>query len=418
MVEQSAVNRSVVGSNPTCGANNTSTATLQGCNRTIQPQSEIRSAEIVTTTSRLNAVVASALKRPRVSLDIESNGFYRYPERVCLVQLAFADTPYLIDPLSVEDMTPLGDLLDDPSVKKIFHAADYDIRSLDRDWGFRVHPLFDTGIAAAFAGYKQLGLAAVLKECLDVEILKSKKLQRADWTVRPLSSELLEYAAEDVRHLDRLAKLLCQKLNRLGRMEWVREECENLANVRYTPPDTDIGFLSVKGSRALDARGLAVLKSLHGFREREALRRDKPPFKIFSDAVMLTLAVSPHSDLARVKGIGRYRYGRTASGMRKALREGLRAPPVERPRSSTPSRLSITRKQRQAARNRLRLLKRWRLGHAESLRIAPGIVWPAASLERLSLHPCEFDNEIQAATIRSWQRHQFADSLFSFIKHL
>ena len=358
------------------------------------------------------------MRHPRVALDLESNGFHRYPERVCLVQLAVAGSSYLIDPLSVEDMTPLGDLLAAPSVEKVFHAADYDIRSLDRDWGFRVRPLFDTGIAAAFIGYEQLGLAAVLKECLDVEVPKSKKLQRADWTVRPLSGELLEYAAEDVRHLDRLATLLRERLDGLGRTEWVREECERLANVRFTPPDTKAGFLSVKGSRALDAHGLAVLKSLHSFREQEALRRDRPPFKIFSDAVMLTLAANPRADLAQVKGIGRYRYGRSASGVRKALRQGLRAHPVERPSPSAPRRPPVTGKQREAARKRLRLLKQWRQEHADSLRIAPALVWQAASLERLSLHPCEFDDEIQADAIRRWQRNEFADSLSSVIERL
>ncbi len=368
------------------------------------------------TTSRLKAVVASAMKHRRVALDMESNGFHRYPERVCLVQLAFSDSAYLIDPLSVEDMTPLGGLLNAPSIEKIFHAADYDIRSIDRDWGFRIRPLFDTGIAAAFVGYSRLGLAAVLKECLDVEIPKSKKLQRADWTNRPLSSELLGYAAEDVRHLDRLTTMLIKRLDDLGRTEWVREECERLANVRYSPPDTEMAFLSVKGSRALDGRGLALLKSLHIFREQEALRRDMPPFKIFSNATMLTLAASPNSDLAQMKGFGRYRYGKAASGVRRALRDGRRAPLVERPRSNVPRRSRVTAKEREVARVKLRALKQWRQGHAERLCIAPGIIWPAVSLERLSLYPGEFDNEIHATAIRHWQRHEFADSLSSFVK--
>ena len=181
-------------------------------------------------------------------MDLESNGFHRYPERVCLIQLAVADEIFLIDPLVIEDMAPLGVLLSAPSVVKIFHSADYDIRSLDRDWGFRVSPLFDTSSGAAFIGHTRLGLAALIKDWFDVEIPKTKSLQRADWTIRPLSAELREYAATDVIYLARLADLLNDRLRALGRTAWVREECERLANVRYVAPDTKSAFLSVKGS--------------------------------------------------------------------------------------------------------------------------------------------------------------------------
>ena len=260
--------------------------------------------ETITVAARLQTVVESASTQPRVAVDLESNGFHRYPERVCLVQIAVGDAAYFVDPLSVEDVSPLGRLLADTTVEKVFHSADYDVRSLDRDWGFRVGGLFDTSIAAAFTGSERLGLAAVLKEHLDVDVPKSKKLQRADWTLRPLSDEMLRYAAEDVLHLARLRKTLHGKLLKLGRTGWVEEETERLAAVRHSPQDPEWGFLSMKGSRDLDGRGLAVLRSLHGFREKEARRRDRPPFKVLSDAVLVALASEPHSDLARVKGIG------------------------------------------------------------------------------------------------------------------
>ena len=276
--------------------------------------------------------MASALSESCVALDIESNGFHRYPERICLVQLETGGDIFLIDPLAVEDIAPLGELLASSSVEKIFHAADYDIRSLDRDWHFQVTLLFDTSIAAAFVGHRSLGLASLLKERMDVDVPKSKRLQRADWTNRPISAELREYAASDVRHLHPLAALLRESLDELGRTEWVREECERLANVKYVPPDVEAAFLTVKGSRDLDGRGLAILRSLHGFREREARNRDRPPFKVFSNAAMVTLAASHDCDLSEVKGLGRYAYGRRASNVRKAIQDGLAAEPVRRPR--------------------------------------------------------------------------------------
>lgn len=374
--------------------------------------------EIITDATRLRSVVDSALNHQRLALDLESNGFHRYPEHICLVQLAVSDRIYLVDPLAVDDLKPLGELLAAASVEKIFHAADYDIRSVDRDWSFSVSPLFDTSIAAAFVGSSRLGLDTLLKERLDVEIFKSKRLQRADWTRRPLSDELQAYAAEDVRHLERLAAELKSKLADLGRTEWVREECERLSRVRYSPPDKDGAFLSLKGSRDLDARGLAILRSLYRFREREATKRDRPPFKIFSNAAMLALAENPRSDLASVKGIGVYSRGRGVHRLRDALRQGMKAEPVERPQSQSPGRVRMSPEGRRLARMRLRKLKDWRKEQADRLGLGVGQVWSGTSLERISINPSGFREELWHESVRDWQRGEFNDSLHSLVTSL
>ena len=369
-------------------------------------------AEMVTTRQRLESVVESALEQPRVAVDLESNGFYHYPERVCLVQLAAGDDVYIIDPLSIEDPAPLGELLAASAVEKIFHSADYDIRSLDRDWGFHVRGLFDTSIAAAFTGSERLGLASVLKERLGIEIPKSKRLQRADWTRRPLSGDLLRYAAEDVRHLERLRTLLHDKLDRLGRTGWVKEEIDRLAAVRYSAPDPKWAFLSTKGSRDLNGRGLAVLRSLHKFRDKEARRRDRPPFKVFSDAVMVAIAASPQSDLALVKSIGRYGHGSDSKRLRRAVREGIKAAPVRRPKTPTEGGGRPT----PAAGKRLRLLKGWRNEHAARLKLDPALVWPAASLGRIAARPAPLADELECPEVRQWQRREFEESLLAFVR--
>ena len=370
--------------------------------------------EVVTTGPRLAAVVESAMRQPRVAVDLESNGFFRYPERVCLVQLATQDNVYIIDPLSVEDPSPLGRLLSDPSVGKVFHSADYDIRSLDRDWGFHVRGLFDTSIAAAFVGSEKLGLAAVLNEYLDVEVNKDKKLQRADWSRRPLTDEMLRYAAQDVLHLGRLKATLDGKLARLGRTTWVREEIDRLARVRHAPPDAEWGFLSVKGSRNLDGRGLAVLQSLHSFRENEALRLDRPPFKVLSDSVIAELATDPRSDIARVKGIGRYGRGPAVAGVRRAIQEGLSARPVQRPRRPRTGGERLSPSERAKARDRLRLLKGWRAEQAARLRLEPPLIWPAVSLERIAARPESLPAELGGEDVRRWQSREFGEPLRVF----
>ena len=374
--------------------------------------------ELVGTRPQLEAAIELASTQSCVAVDIESNGFYHYPERVCLVQLSVGDSVYLIDPLAVEDLSPLGEMLADAAVEKVFHSADYDIRSLDRDWGFRVRGLFDTSIAASFVGAERLGLAALLQEYLNVEISKSKRLQRADWTRRPISDELLRYAADDVRHLVRLRMLLHDRLDSLGRTEWVREETERLAAVRHSAPDAEWRFLSVRGSAALDGRGLAVQRALHGFREKEALRLDRPPFKVFSDTVLIALASEPHSDISKVKGIGRYGRRPGSLGVRRAIREGLEAPPVRRPPRASSGRERTSARERKEARRRLRLLKDWRLEQARRLGLDQGLVWPAASLERLSIGQTSLGDELEGDEVRRWQRRELGESLRAFMRRL
>ena len=371
-------------------------------------------SEIVTTGQRLDEIVAAGSQHPRVAIDIESNGFFRYPERVCLIQLAVGDSVFLIDPLAVPDVTPLGKLIGDSAVEKVLHSGDYDIRSLDRDYGFRMRNLFDTSIAAAFVGSTSLGLAAVLQEYLGVEVGKSKRLQRSDWSIRPLNAEAREYAAQDVRHLAPLRATLGERLAALGRLDWVDEECERLAGVRYQPPDREWAFASMKGSRVLDGRGLAVLRSLHRFREQEAVRRDRPPFKVVSNEVLLEIAASPGSDLSRIKGIGRFGHPPAVDRVRAAIRDGLRVGPIKRPRAPSVNGVRAGRAEREAIKVRLKRLKEWRASVGGDLGLDPGLLWPAASLERLAAQPETLDAELGSPVVREWQRRELAAPLRDF----
>src|SRR3989442_1487879 len=153
------------------------------------------------------AEAAAALRRePLVAADTEAASFHRYRDRIFLVQLSSPRQTAIIDPLAVRDLAPLGDLLADPQVEKIFHDADYDLRILDRDYGFRARRLCDTRIAAQLAGERAVGLAALLDKYLGVKL--SKEHQKADWSRRPLPAAMLEYAAADTRHLPALREAL------------------------------------------------------------------------------------------------------------------------------------------------------------------------------------------------------------------
>ena len=355
--------------------------------------------------------------QPRLAFDLESNGFFRYPERVCLIQIAIPDgRVFLIDPLALDDMTPLGDILSDERVEIILHSGDHDIRSLDRDWGFRVASLFDTSIAAAFTGMDRLGLATVLESSLGVSINKSKKLQRSDWTIRPLEPKYLDYAADDVRYLLQLTDTLKRKLSELGRVKWVEEESQRIADIRYEAPDPGMAVFRVKGSRRLNPRGLAILKSLVDYRETRALRVGRPHFRVIPDAALVSLATHPDSDLRKVRGLGRFARGGLASGIRKAIRNGKAADPVKRPVSGQP-RPRMSKAQTADVSRRLSALKKWRTAHGESLALDPALVWPMQSLKEIARSPEDLDAEIRSPGVRRWQRAEFARSLRRSLTH-
>lgn len=352
----------------------------------------------------------------RIGLDLESNGFFRYPERVCLVQVSTPSGAFVIDPLAVEDLSDLGEALANPKTEIILHSGSYDIVSLDRDWGFRVGSLFDTQIAAAFVGIRRLGLAPVLESVLGVSIPKEKNIQRSDWSIRPLSQKALAYAAGDVLHLFNLRDELADKLRSLGRAEWAAEECRRLAALRYEKPDPEMAVFQVKGWRDLDSRGLAILKSLVEFREDQAAIAGRPRFRVIPDMALTALARKPDSDLRGVRGLGRFGRGRAAAGLRKAIADGKAAPAVRPPPRPRPPRLS--RAENAAAGSRLATLKLWRSDLGKSLGLDPPLLWPMTSLQRLSRDPDSLEAELRSEDVRNWQRAEFADNLDQILRRL
>ena len=366
--------------------------------------------EIVSQSAQLDVAVQGMVGSLAIALDTESNSFHHYPEQVCLIQIATRNKVHIIDTISLKDLAPLKEVLVDDSIMKVIHGADYDIRSLDRHYGFRIHNLYDTNLAARFAGITQVGLAALVKDLLGVSIHKSKRLQRADWGRRPLSAEALDYAATDVRHLLALREILDQRLQALGRTAWVAEECARLEEVRYTAPDLETAYLSVKGAKNLDGCGLAILRSLFLFREEEARRQHRPLFFVIPDVTLISLATSPTAALSEVPGLGQAGLQRFGRGLQQALRDGLAAPPIHRPPPMTAERVSHKQIQR------LSRLKAWRASLSATLSLDPSLLWPTASLEQLAKAPDTLGVEITSANIRRWQRDHFASSLHAYLE--
>lgn len=367
--------------------------------------------EIVNQAAQLDASVKAMLGSSDIALDTESNSFHRYPEQLCLIQIASRHRVYVIDAIVLKEIAALKEVLDS-SITKVVHGADYDIRSLDRHYGFRIRNVYDTNIAARFAGLTRVGLVALLEDLLGVTIPKSTRLQRADWGRRPLTAEAIDYAATDVRHLFALREFLAQRLQALGRTEWVAEECAQLEEVRYTAPNLETAYLAVKGAKDLDGRGLAILRSLFLFREKEARRQHRPPFFVIPHTTLITLATSPTLALSEVPGLGQTGLKQFGRGLQQALREGLAAPPVRRPPPMTDERMSREQVQR------LGRLKAWRVSLGTTLSLDPSLLWPTASLERLAKAPAMLSSELTSADIRRWQRDRFAATLSAYLESL
>jgi ribonuclease D len=338
-----------------------------------------------------------------LAVDTEADSFHRYYEKVCLVQLSFDGHDYLVDPLSGIDLAPLGEVLDDPKVRKILHGADYDTRILDRDFDFRIQGLFDTMIAARLVGERAFGLASLVEKDLGLHLDKSAQL--ADWSTRPLPADLRAYAAADTRHLMDLAEGLEQRLRALERFEWAEEEFRRLENARWSRESADPeAFRRVKRSGTLDPRSLAVLREVYAWRDGRARERDLPPFRIAPDTVLVEIARrAPRGlgDLGAIKGLpGRLRLPREGREVLGAVNRAVESDPQtwpERRGGATPRRPTGETKRRLAA------LQRGRDAIAAELDIEPTVIASRAVLEAIV-------SRIEAGTewrevddLRGWQ---------------
>ena len=263
-------------------------------------------------------------KSSHVAVDTESNSFYAYFNRICLIQLSTEERDYIIHPFSIGGIEDLGKILSSTEIEKIFHAASNDISGLKRDFKFTVSNVFDTSIAAKMLGYKQLGLAPILMEYFGVSL--NKKWQRYDWGRRPLRIEQIEYARFDTHFLIPLRHRLVAELEEKELLAAAREAFEKvciqqITEKRFSPGD----FLHIYGAQSLDVAGKRILKALYLFREKEARRRDRAPFRILTNETLLRLALHrPKSvqDFVKIKGIPRvYLTSRAAAPLLELIRK-------------------------------------------------------------------------------------------------
>jgi ribonuclease D len=360
-----------------------------------------RDVALVDTSAAWRATADELRGARRVALDLEADGFHRYPERVALLQIALPDGRIrIVDPLPLDGLDALGDVLADDQVTKVLHSAGFDVRSLDRDFGFHVRGLFDTAIAAQFCGSTRTGLANVMAEYEGITMAKPKRYQRHDWSARPLCSGAVAYAADDVRYLFALADTLSDRLRSAGRSSWVAEECRRLEQVRFQPPASpDESWMVIRGAKDLTSPARAVLRELNVFREAEARRAGRPPYRILPNRALLELAARPSTDLEQLPGINKRALSSARGRLTDALQRGRAAEPIPWPRRRPNGRWS------RQAQWRLKALKAWRSIEASHLGLDVGVVWPADHLKAIAVHPDRGSRQLdeREETVRDWQ---------------
>lgn len=350
----------------------------------------------------------------RIAVDLEADSMYHFREKVCLVQMGTESEKVVIDPLRVPDLSALRPVFADPGVRKVLHGADYDIRSLYRDFRIEVEHLFDTQIACRFLGMKETGLEPVLHNFFGVAL--DKRFQKKDWSRRPLPQEMIDYAAMDVTHLIPLAERLEAELRDRGRLEWVREECRLLKAVRYPDHDGEPLFLRFKGAGRLRPRSLAVLEGLLRLRATEAERKDRPPFKIFSNKAILEIAKSRPLSVKKLSMLGvlsEKQIRMYGEGLAAVVRQGLDTADEDLP--------VYPRKRAPAvpprAPERVRMLKLWRDEKAGSLSLDPSIVLNKALISAIAVRNPKTRAELaEVEDIRHWQIDAFGEAIIEVLE--
>jgi len=336
-----------------------------------------------------------------LALDTEGASFHRFVDRIYLLQLSAPDRSAIIDPLSSGNLPALGALVENRDVQIIFHDADYDLRLLRQDYGWHVTNVFDTRIAAQLLGIKAFGLAALLEQFFGVKL--DKKHQRADWSMRPLTADMLDYAAQDTRYLLALRDEMRARLEEKGRMAWAQEEFMRLESVQFAQEDPSQAFLRVKGARDLSRRELALMRELVQWRDSVARQVDRATFRVVGNDALLDIARAAPADraaLGNVKGISRSILDRNSAEVLDAVRRGQAVEDDALPKFPRAPRWDRDPE----FDDNVAKLKAIRDATAEKLELDPGVLCSRERLEIIARkRPKEVEDLVDVPDLRRWQ---------------
>ncbi len=330
----------------------------------------------VDTSSALQGLADILSRQPCIAVDTEANSLHAYRERVCLIQFSIPAADYLVDPLALDDLTYLAPIFADARIEKIFHAAEYDVLGLHRDFDFMFANIFDTMVAARTLGYTAIGLGSLLAEKFGLDV--DKHNQKADWAQRPLTPSLVDYARLDTHYLVPLRDLLETELREKERWELAHEDFTRCCYINgNSNRDPRVRWERVDGQSKLDARQQTILNELCVARDKMAERLNRPVFKVVGDHILVEAARTlPQSleDLAAI-GMTEKQIQRSGKIILEAIQRGMNARPVK---------ATDTVHLPNAVLNRLQRLKSWRKKKAEELKVESDIVLPRTYMHAIA----------------------------------
>ncbi len=345
-----------------------------------------------------------------MAVDTESNSLYAYREQVCLIQFSTPAADFLVDPFSLPDLSSLAPIFADPKIEKVFHAAEYDIICLKRDFGFEFANLFDTMLAARILGRCEIGLGSVLKA--EFGLVLDKRFQRADWGQRPLPSDLLAYAQLDTHYLIPLRQRLYDALQKEGRWPLAVEDFNRMRSVNGRVLDGEpLSCLNLSGAHDLTPQQAAVLQELCQYRDMVARTQDRPLFKVLGNDTLVAIAAacpSGFDDLKRLPGMSQGQLHRHGKQLLQAVARGMKSPPLYPTRSPRPDERYLSR---------LEALRQWRKATAQSWGVESDVILPRDLLHALAeanpTHP-EALEEVMADF--PWRREHLGEQIMALFR--
>lgn len=377
-------------------------------------QHPMEEAPLIADPGPFQELMGRLAQEPCIALDTEASSFHRFHERIGLIQLSDRKETWLLDPMVLEDVGALGPILGSDQSEIVIHDADFDLRLLKRMYGFRVRHIFDTLIAAELVNEPELGLASLMKRYFRIQL--DKRFQKADWCKRPLTKDMLAYAAMDTRHLIALRDELAAQLRAKGRWDWAEEEFSLLTEVPFRPKEDDTpAFMKVKGAKAMRPRELAVLKELHEWRTGVASALDRAAFMVLGNDVLLTLSRQPVGSLAeleQMKGIGPSAMEKYGPDILAAVHRGVHLPKEQWPRVERPKRFPRDPQLEE----RIKRLKASRDKLAEAHELRPGIIAANQLLMDIGrAKPSNLEELLAVPGLRRYQVREFGTALLEAI---
>ncbi|HUG35033.1 MAG TPA: HRDC domain-containing protein [Anaerolineales bacterium] len=362
----------------------------------------------VDTNQSLRRMLSDMTTHPRLAVDTESNSLHAYRERVCLIQFSTPRSDYVVDPLALTDLSSLAPIFKNSQIEKIFHAAEYDLICLRRDFGFEFVNIFDTMHAARILGYSFVGLDNLLAEKLQVKV--DKRHQKADWGARPLTPAQIDYARHDTHYLFALRDLLEAELRERGRFELALEDFARSCRLEESKEKLNGStWRRFSGRKDVSLRELTILAELCQRRDLIAERLDRPPFKVIDDNLLLAIARnSPEKDVdLAVLGLSPRQIRLWGGEILAAFKRGTQAPLLNRDQPKRPS---------DAVLKRLDKLKNWRKKLAQEMKVESDVILPKTYLNMFAETPPKSLVDLEAIMADSpWRAKTYGTEILTLL---